>query len=192
MCFFSVIIPVYKTENFIAICLESILKQTCNDYEIILIDDGSPDNSGTICEDYSKKNNNISVIHQQNHGASTARNIGLGIAKGKYIVFQDDDDYCRLNKIEKQVKFLEEQPHNIGMAYCITANHCKALQGNVDALPVLIPAGKENSYPGCDGFIYPKLLPKNFVACTAMNVLIQWGLLMKVFLRTKTGILLLE
>ena len=89
----SVIVPVYKTEKYLIECIESILSQTFKDFELILVDDGSPDNCGKICDDWSKKDSRIVVIHKENGGVSSARNAGLEEAKGEYITFIDSDDY---------------------------------------------------------------------------------------------------
>ena len=93
MCKFSVIVPVYKVETYLPRCIESILNQTVTDFELILIDDGSPDCSGEICDAYAAKDSRIRVIHQKNGGVSKARNAGLDIAQGEYIVFVDSDDW---------------------------------------------------------------------------------------------------
>lgn len=89
----SVIVPVYKVEKYLCRCIDSILAQTFRDFELILIDDGSPDNCGAICDEYALKDSRVSVIHQENFGVSVARNSGLQVAKGKYIAFIDSDDY---------------------------------------------------------------------------------------------------
>ena len=88
----SVIIPVYKTEEFLNVCIESVLKQTYQNLEIILVDDGSPDNSGKICDAYAAKDTRISVIHKKNSGVSDARNMGLQKATGEAVMFLDSDD----------------------------------------------------------------------------------------------------
>ena len=88
----SVIVPVYKAEAYLEACIDSILSQTFPDYEILLVDDGSPDNSGRICEDYAAKYDCISVIHQENQGQAAARNHALPLAKGQWICFVDSDD----------------------------------------------------------------------------------------------------
>lgn len=93
----SVIIPVYKVEQYIEECLDSLLNQTFIDFEIILIDDGSPDNSGIICDEYAKKDSRIRVVHKQNGGAGAARNTGIDAAHGEYIAFVDSDDFCNKN-----------------------------------------------------------------------------------------------
>lgn len=91
--FFSLIVPVYKVEPFIHQCVDSILEQTFEDFEIILIDDGSPDNCPKICEDYKDKDSRIVVLHKENGGLSDARNYGINIARGDYIIFIDSDDF---------------------------------------------------------------------------------------------------
>lgn len=92
-CKYSIIVPIYNRENTLKRCVDSILNQTISDFELILINDGSKDNSRKICDEYKKKDSRVVVIHQENGGVSRARNAGLEIAKGKYIVFVDSDDY---------------------------------------------------------------------------------------------------
>ena len=89
---FSVIIPVYKAESFITKCIEGILAQTVTDFELIFVNDGSPDRSGEICEEYAKKDCRIKVFHKENGGPSSARNLGLANATGEYVCFADADD----------------------------------------------------------------------------------------------------
>lgn len=96
----SVIVPVYNVESYVAKCIESIVNQTFKDLEIILIDDGSTDSSGSICDSFAEKDKRIKVIHKENGGLSSARNAGLDIAVGDYIVFVDSDDYINLKMIE--------------------------------------------------------------------------------------------
>lgn len=88
----SVIVPVYQVEQFLCRCVDSILCQTFRDFELILVDDGSPDNSGAICDAYAQKDPRIRVIHKQNGGLSSARNAGIDIAQGEYLTFADSDD----------------------------------------------------------------------------------------------------
>lgn len=92
-CRFSIVIPIYKVEKYMEECVESILAQTYKNFEIILVDDGSPDNCPKICDDYVKKDKRISVIHKENGGLSSARNAGLNKASGEYVIFLDSDDY---------------------------------------------------------------------------------------------------
>lgn len=84
---FSVIVPVYGVEKYIDQCVQSLLIQTYKNYELILVDDGSPDNCGQICDQYAEKDNRIRVVHKKNGGLSSARNAGLDIAKGEYVIF---------------------------------------------------------------------------------------------------------
>lgn len=91
--FFSVIIPVYNVEKYLKECVDSILCQTFKDFELILVNDGSTDSSGKICDEYAQKDNRIKVLHKQNGGLSDARNKGTEIACGKYVVYIDSDDY---------------------------------------------------------------------------------------------------
>lgn len=89
----SIIVPVYNVESYLSRCIDSVLNQTFVDWELILVDDGSTDASGIICDDYAKKDFRIKVVHKENGGQSSARNVGLDIASGEYITFVDSDDY---------------------------------------------------------------------------------------------------
>lgn len=93
----SVVIPVYLTEPYLARCIDSVLDQSFRDFELILVDDGSPDKCGEICEAYAQKDNRVKVIHQANSGVSVARNHGLEMATGAYVVFIDSDDWVDEN-----------------------------------------------------------------------------------------------
>ncbi len=99
----SVIVPVYRVERYIARCIESILSQSYKNIEVILVDDGSDDESGNICESYKKKDDRIEVLHQENQGVSAARNAGLDAARGKYIQFVDGDDMLLKGAIQALV-----------------------------------------------------------------------------------------
>ncbi len=97
----SVIVPVYKVEKYLPDCIKHLLIQTYKNLEIILVDDGSPDNCPSICDEYAEKDSRIKVIHQKNAGLSAARNAGLKIAAGDYIGFVDSDDYPQENMFEE-------------------------------------------------------------------------------------------
>ena len=101
----SVIVPVYNVEAFLPKCLNSLLNQTYKDLEIILIDDGSTDNSGKICDEYAERDNRIKVIHQKNQGVSAARNVGLDLSTGDYITFVDSDDWCEKDYFENAMLY---------------------------------------------------------------------------------------
>ena len=90
----SIIVPVYKAVKFLHQCVDSILGQTFSDWELLLVDDGSPDRSGEICDEYGKIDDRIRVIHKKNGGVSSARNAGLDVAQGKWLAFVDSDDWC--------------------------------------------------------------------------------------------------
>lgn len=96
----SVIVPVYRVENFLSTCIESILNQSLKDFELILVDDGSPDFCGHLCDIYETKDSRIKTIHKTNGGLSSARNAGLDIAKGDFIAFVDSDDFIFPNYLE--------------------------------------------------------------------------------------------
>lgn len=106
----SVIMPVYKVERFIGKCIDSLISQTLQEWELIAVDDGSPDNSGRICDAYAQKDPRISVIHKENGGAPSARNAAIEIAKGKYFYFMDSDDWAEPSMLEKMYQKAEE--HN--------------------------------------------------------------------------------
>lgn len=97
----SIIVPVYNVEKYIKECLDSLIDQTYKNIEIIIVDDGSTDKSGKICDEYEKKNKNIKVIHKENEGLGFARNTGLENAKGEFVTFVDSDDYVDNNFIEE-------------------------------------------------------------------------------------------
>lgn len=112
----SVIIPVYKAEKYLDHCVDSIVNQTYKNLEIILVDDGSPDNCPKMCDDWAAKDCRIKVIHKQNGGASSARNCGLDCAKGDYIAFIDSDDYIDEDMYEIMLGQIKE--HNADAASC--------------------------------------------------------------------------
>lgn len=112
----TIIIPIYNVEKYLRECIESVLNQTYKNLEIILIDDGSKDNSAKICDEYEEKEKRIKVIHKENGGVSSARNKGLEIATGDYITFIDGDDYIDKDYIEKLLKNLKEK--NVECVLC--------------------------------------------------------------------------
>lgn len=105
----SVIIPVYNVEKYLKECVDSVIRQTYQNYEIILVDDGATDSSGRMCDDYLSINSCVKVIHQENGGLSAARNTGLRASKGEYIYFLDSDDYIEDNTLEHLVELIEKE-----------------------------------------------------------------------------------
>ena len=98
---FSFVVPVYNVEQYLGKCIESVLGQTYSDFELILVDDGSTDSSGKICDSYREKDNRILVIHKKNAGVSAARNVGIEQARGEYICFIDSDDWIESNYLSE-------------------------------------------------------------------------------------------
>lgn len=117
----SVIVPTYNTERYIGTCIESLINQTYENIEIILIDDGSLDDSGKICDMYAKKDSRIRVLHIKNQGVSVARNIGIDSSKGDYIAFVDSDDYVEPTYFKSMV---EAMSSNIDIVICGVTNIC--------------------------------------------------------------------
>ena len=109
----SVIVPVYKVEPYIRKCVDSILGQTFSDIQVILVDDGSPDQCGKICDEYAKQDSRVHVIHQENKGVSAARNAGISLAKGEYIMLVDSDDFITENMLEKMHDCIAESGSDI-------------------------------------------------------------------------------
>lgn len=116
----SVIIPVYNAEEHLQKCIDSVLKQTESDIEIILVNDGSKDKSGEICDGFTQKDNRIRIIHQENQGVSAARNNALAVATGDFIGFVDSDDYIHPQMFEKMLNNAEESKSDIAMCDVLT------------------------------------------------------------------------
>lgn len=112
----SIIVPVYKVEEYLDNCVRSILTQTYSDLELILVDDGSPDNCPKICDDYATNDDRIVVLHKQNGGLSDARNAGLKIAKGSFVTFIDSDDYVANDYLETMMAMQQKYDVDIVVA----------------------------------------------------------------------------
>lgn len=112
----SVIVPVYNVERYLARCIESILSQTYTDFELLLIDDGSKDKSGSICDEYALKDSRIRVFHKPNGGVSSARNVGLDNARGQWVAFCDSDDWLDKSMYKEMCDKLVQEQANI--VYC--------------------------------------------------------------------------
>lgn len=105
----SVIVPVYKAEKYLHRCVDSLLVQTFQDYEILLVDDGSPDRSGEICDEYAKKDSRVRVFHKENGGVSSARQCGMDNARGEYTIHADPDDWVEPEMLEELYKKAKEE-----------------------------------------------------------------------------------
>ena len=119
----SIIIPVYKVEKYLEKCVNSILHQTYQNIEIILVDDGSPDNSGKLCEKLKNKDSRIIVLHKDNGGLSDARNYGLQYAHGSLVMFVDSDDYIHANMVE-----IMYEKMNLDGTDLVICDYCKVDQ----------------------------------------------------------------
>ena len=128
----SIIIPVYKVEKYLEKCIKSVLDQTYKNLQIILVDDGSPDNCGNICDNYAKIDNRIEVIHKANGGLSEARNVGLKVARGEYIGFVDSDDYVSNEMFENLYNTLISNDVDVSICNFYTVINNKNIIKNAD------------------------------------------------------------
>ena len=179
---FSIIIPVYKVEKYLRQCVDSVLSQTFTDYEVILVDDGSPDLSPMICNEYAQINTKVHVVHKPNGGLSSARNAGLDVAEGEYVLFLDSDDWWdadnALQKVSDQIRSDNPDILVFGMKKYFS------LTGKI---------GDERT-PHCDGAValsqaqaYQKYMEHNvFVAC-ACDKAVKRRLIEKYHLRFVEG-----
>lgn len=157
----SIIIPVYNVDKYLCQCLDSVINQTYKNLEIILVDDGSSDYSGKICDDYSKKDNRITVVHKENGGISSARNIGLNVAKGQYISFVDSDDWVENNFIEYLYSYA-----NKDTIVCCSYNRIENNKIVIHSLGKLIK---------CDELTFINLLQDSMLNCFAGKDIDQLG-----------------
>lgn len=116
---FSIISPVYKTEPYLRDFLNSVVCQSYHDFEVILVDDGSPDNSGAICDEYSNLYSNVRTIHKLNGGVGSARNAGIEVAKGEWVLFYDSDDIVKPHALQKIYEAIENDPTTDVVIYSI-------------------------------------------------------------------------
>ncbi len=116
----SIIVPVYNVEKYLLQCIDSICSQTFSDFELILVDDGSLDRSGEICDKYALQDNRVKVIHKPNGGVSSARNTGLDNAQGEYVMFCDSDDYAEPQWCEELLNMIQKHPES----WCFCGCHC--------------------------------------------------------------------
>ncbi len=128
----SIIIPVYKVEKYLEKCIQSVINQTYENLQIILVDDGSPDNCGKICDEYAQKDHRIEVIHKSNGGLSDARNKGLEMAKGEYIGFVDSDDYIEADMYEVLYNLLKQYNADVSICNFYTVSQGKISIKNAD------------------------------------------------------------
>ena len=133
----SIIVPVYNVFDYLSMCVESLLRQTYENIEIILVDDGSTDDSGKLCDSYSEKNHTVFVVHKANGGLSDARNVGIQNAHGTYITFVDSDDWVADNYVELLLATLKKSNSDISIAKLLQTDtrnedNFVAPEGNVE------------------------------------------------------------
>ena len=142
----SVIMPVYNSERYLREAIDSILNQDMKDFELILVDDGSVDSSGTICDEYKKKDNRVVVVHKENGGICSARNYGLKLARGEYVAFSDNDDEYLPGLLSENYQLAIENNADI-VRYCrkrVTSDHEKILYENsTGGFPLRVIKSKE-------------------------------------------------
>lgn len=132
---FSVIVPIYKIEKYLSRCIESVLKQTFEDFELILVDDGSPDNCPAICDEYAKKDARIKVIHKENGGLVSARQAGIKVATGEYVFHLDGDDAVCEDALESAFDIIKDKhPDIVSFSYksCVDGNVCEVIDDLAD------------------------------------------------------------
>lgn len=139
----SIVIPVYNVERYLKKCINSIVNQSYKNIEIILVDDGSTDNSSEICDEYIKKDDRIKVIHKENGGLSDARNKGIDMAKGKYITFVDSDDYVENLYIEKLYEAICKQNAVVAICAIYKINENEQIISKIGYQENLVKSGKE-------------------------------------------------
>lgn len=148
----SIIVPIYNSETFLDKCIQSIINQSYKNIEIILVNDGSPDSSKQICDNYAINDNRIKVIHKINGGLVSARKAGLNISNGDYVLYVDGDDWIETNLIENYLKAAIE--HN---ADVVVSSHMENLEGRIEILKNTIPPGFYNK-DKLISIVYPKMM----------------------------------
>ena len=151
--FFSVIVPVYKVENYLSNCIESVLNQTFSDFELILVDDGSPDDCPRICDDYKEKDERIKVVHKPNGGLASARRAGIKVAQGDYVFNLDSDDLIENDTLESAYTIIKETECEIVSFSYRWVKNGKTICITDDGLDEGLYSGKDITK-----HIYPKLL----------------------------------
>lgn len=152
----SIIVPVYKVERYLHKCLDSILSQTFTDFELILVNDGSPDNCGNICDEYAEKDNRVIVIHKKNGGQASARNKALEIVRGEYIGFVDSDDWIEPDMYELLYNMCIQNQCDI--AACTYNIHYKNKTKIKESYPLTIHSRTEAMKTMLEGELYDEVV----------------------------------
>ena len=172
----SCIVPIYKVpNNYLERCVKSLINQTLKNIEIILVDDGSPDNCGTICDEFAKEDKRIKVIHQENKGLAGARNSGLEISNGNYITYVDGDDYLDENGIERLYSYTKDKNYDV-----IRGQYYRDKEEKIGFKNIQI----NKIYNGKDDMIF---LKENVLNLDS-RIYMAWGALYKIDLLKDNGI----
>jgi len=169
----SIIVPVYNVENYLSRCVDSILFQNFIDFELLLIDDGSVDSSGRICDEYSKADARITVFHTTNEGVSSARNLGLDNAKGKWITFVDSDDWITINYLEQML--------NLGITNNVDAVFCNAFMAYENKIVPSIVYKEEQIFSGDE--IFKMLLKRQYIRSEVWGKIIRRECVLKKYFK---------
>ena len=159
----SIIVPVYNVEKYLKRCIDSILNQSFTDFELILVDDGSTDNSGKIIDEYAIKDERIKVIHKENGGQGSARNRGLDIAKGNYIGFVDSDDWIHKDMYKCMYQIINEDSTDIvQVGHNTVEKYTKDKRCNINDLNIICIDNIIEKFTDCNSFeILPLIFPVN-------------------------------
>lgn len=198
----SIVIPVYNVEQYLVRCINSILRQSYKDFEIILIDDGSTDNSGKICDQYVNIDNRIKVIHQTNCGVSSARNAGLSFCKGMYITFVDADDWVE-NIYEQAITLLCDTKadmivygfYDVKQDTILSRSKCPVWKTkSTKEYDVLIETTKCLNILGTSGVLWNKIIKRTVLQDIQFDITIRYGedllYLTEIILKIKKAIVL--
>ncbi len=179
----SVVVPVYKTEKYINQCVDSILSQTFADFELILVNDGSPDNCPKICDDYALKDARVQVIHKENGGQTTARQAGIAAASGEYVLVFDSDDWLELNALQVMIESAKSNNADIVTfdGYFNYTNHQSPVRQSIKAGSYDKKGLIENVYPkmlysgrffyfGIYAAMWNKLFRRELITPNIMNI----------------------
>lgn len=170
----SVVIPVYKVETFLHRCVDSVLNQTYSNLDIILVDDGSPDNSPQICDEYANIEKRVRVIHKRNGGLASARNVGMDLARGEYLFFLDSDDWLEEDGLQSL--------YNVACEYDVDFVRYRAIKTGWPGMETDVPCKVEQIRELTEGFydrerilneIYPRLLATSQLSMGA--IVGAWG-----------------
>lgn len=195
----SIIVPVYNIEKYLPKCLDSIMNQTYKNLEIILIDDGSTDNSGKICDEFSEVDKRVKAFHQQNQGVSTARNKGIDLATGEYLTFIDGDDWIEKDYFEIAIQYLNDYKPSVMINNYLRIDNCGNIIDYFNNNDTILNLNKREAliemvtgtcygWEPCATFYKSKLCKKvkfNINICFAEDLLFKYSILKK----CKTGVI---